>query len=76
MSFNGNPKATGCLSHRAIEAAVAFGLPLNEFGTHRSIAMNNPKWRSIESRRSLYGGVLSSVSNWRSSDWRGLRYPF
>ena len=31
-SFNGKPKATACLSHRAIEAAVAFGLPLNEFG--------------------------------------------
>ena len=36
-SFNGKPKATACMSHRAIhraiEAAVAFGLPLNEFGS-------------------------------------------
>ena len=40
-SFNGKPKATVCLSQRAIEAAVAFGLPLNEFGNHRSMAMNN-----------------------------------
>ena len=31
-SFNGKPKATACLPHRAFETAVAFGLPLNEFG--------------------------------------------
>ena len=31
-SFNGKPKATACMSHRAIEATVAFGLPLNDFG--------------------------------------------
>ena len=41
MSFNGKPKATVCRSHRAIEAAVAFGLPLNEFGNHRSMTMNH-----------------------------------
>ncbi len=41
MSFNGKPKATACLLHRAIEAAVAFGLPLNEFGPFCSSAMNH-----------------------------------
>ena len=40
MLFNTKPKATVCLSHRATRSAVAFGLPLNEFGNHRSMAMN------------------------------------
>ncbi len=40
-SFNGKPKATAYLLHRATEAAVAFGLPLNEFGINRPMAMNH-----------------------------------
>ena len=41
-SFNGKPKATVCLEHGAIGTAVAFGLPLNEFGPVRLMTMNHP----------------------------------
>ena len=64
MSFNGKPKATVWMSHRAIEAVVAFGLPLNESGNHCSMPMNNADYLLFFSRtRGDSASVKSTISS-------------